>query len=210
MNMRYKKHFRSVVQRHYPDAFESLLAETESQYAVIAQDTQFTAKSTNPMDRRLDFAAYFLALIQSLEKHGEAFEQIRTVCLEITEAYIRPKNNWQQWLKRLPVLLMNTFVMKAIVRRLQKKTGTKGHPDGFLVRIITDKNETYGLGYGFDIVECGICKLFQKHQGWQYASILCEVDKLTSALAGLELVRSGTIANGAELCDFRFRKVTAE
>ncbi len=37
------------------------------------------------------------------------------------------------------------------------------------------------------------------------ASILCEVDKLTSSLAGLEMVRSGTIANGAAKCDFRWK-----
>ena len=37
-------------------------------------------------------------------------------------------------------------------------------------------------------------------------SILCEVDEITSALAGLKLVRTGTIANGAKKCDFRFIK----
>lgn len=52
-----------------------------------------------------------------------------------------------------------------------------------------------------------ICKLFQKHGAGRYAAILCEVDKLTSSLAGLELIRSGTIANGAAKCDFKFRKV---
>jgi hypothetical protein len=80
-----------------------------------------------------------------------------------------------------------------------------GHPDGFVVKMITDKKETYGLGYGIDIVECGICKLFNKHGYYQYARILCEVDELTSGLAGLKLIRAGTIANGASKCDFRWK-----
>ena len=87
----------------------------------------------------------------------------------------------------------------------EKKVKNAGHPDGFVVKIITDKKETYGLGYGIDIVECGICKLFNKHGYSSYARILCEVDEITSGLAGLELIRAGTIANGASKCDFRWK-----
>lgn len=38
------------------------------------------------------------------------------------------------------------------------------------------------------------------------ASLRCEEDYITFALAGLQLVRTWTIANEAEQCDFRFRK----
>lgn len=82
----------------------------------------------------------------------------------------------------------------------------KGHPDGFRVNMLTDKAETLGFGYGFDIMECGICKLFKKHNYQKYTPILCEVDHITSNLAGLTLIRTGTIANGATTCDFRFKK----
>lgn len=58
----------------------------------------------------------------------------------------------------------------------------------------------------FDILECGICKLFKKHNYEKYSSILCEVDEITSRLAGLKLIRTGTIALGAKKCDFRFKK----
>ena len=78
----------------------------------------------------------------------------------------------------------------------------------FARKLLQIKPETYNLGYGFDIYECGICKLFQKHNAGKYASILCEVDKVTSNLAGLELIRNSTIAYGAEKCDFRFKKIS--
>lgn len=87
-----------------------------------------------------------------------------------------------------------------------QKISRKWHEDGFRAELITDKEETYGLGYGIDILECGICKLFSKHHAQAYTPILCEVDKITSNLAGLELIRKGTIANGADKCDFRFKK----
>jgi hypothetical protein len=41
----------------------------------------------------------------------------------------------------------------------------------------------------------------------KYASILCEVDELTSNMAGLQLIRTGTIALGAKKCNFRYKKI---
>lgn len=149
--------------------------------------------------------AYFLALIKVLDNHGEHFEGIKAVSLEIVKEYVRPKNRLQRYLKKLPVKLLNTKLANIVLRSFDRKISIRGHNNGFVAKIITDKNETFGLGYGIDILECGICKLFKRHQYEQYAKILCEVDEVTSSLAGLKLVRTGTIANGAKRCDFRFR-----
>lgn len=205
--MSLKKYFRQTLRRQYPSDFRQICAGIEARYAAISPDVSFARSSPNPMDKRLDYTAYFLATIQALEQQGETFEKIREICLDITYAYVRPKNGLHAWLKRLPVKLIRSQPGRWLIGFMKKKTGRLGHPDGFLVHVITDPAQTYSLGYGFDIVECGICKLFQKHGAVRYAAILCEVDQITSSLAGLELIRSGTIANGATKCDFRFRKV---
>jgi len=103
--------------------------------------------------------------------------------------------------------MTNTWLAGIIINAFNKRINHNPNPEGFVANIITDKAETYGLGYGFDILECGICKLFEKHNYNEYASILCEVDEITSGFAGLKLIRTGTIANGAKKCDFRFKKV---
>lgn len=76
----------------------------------------------------------------------------------------------------------------------------KGHADGSLVQIVTEP----GAAFGFDILKCGIVKLFRTHGAERCVPILCRVDELTSAMTGLELPRAGTIALGAARCDFRF------
>jgi hypothetical protein len=102
-------------------------------------------------------------------------------------------------------MLIGSWPARFLLTQLNKRLI---HPNerGFVARIITDPDETFGLGYGVDILECGICKLFNSHNYSRYASILCDVDEITSGLAGLKLVRSGTIAGGAEKCDFRFKR----
>jgi hypothetical protein len=204
----YKPYFKQSIERYYQLDAANLIAQVNAEFLVIQSDVAFAATSSNPVDRRLDFAAYFLSLIKVLEKRGEHYDKIREICLEITIAYVQPKNRAEAFLKKLIPKLVGYKITNYFLKIFDSKVSEAGHPDGFVARIITDKNETYSLGYGIDILECGICKLFSKHNAHQYTSILCEVDKITSALAGLELIRHGTIANGAAKCDFRFKLVT--
>ncbi len=203
--MKYRKFFKQIINTKLPELASSIVLETDNQYLTVSKNTNFSKKSSNPLDKRLDLMAYFLALIKTLEKNHIGYENIKSLCIEIATEYVRPKNKFQNWLKRLPPRLINTTLARQLLKMMDRKISQKGHEDGFLAKVITDKQETYGFGYGIDIMECGVCKLFYKHKAEKYTPILCEVDKITSGLAGLELIRNGTIANGADKCDFRFK-----
>jgi L-2-amino-thiazoline-4-carboxylic acid hydrolase len=203
---KYKKYFIRNIRENFPGRADKMIAEINKHYTNISPDITFAASSKNPIDKRLDFCAYFLALIKTLDEQGENFETIRKTCLEIVTEYVRPKNKIQQMTRRLPAKLANTWFAVIFLKAFKKKVSTNSNPDGFIANIITDKEETFGLGYGIDILECGICKLFKKHHYEKYASLLCEVDEITAGLAGLKLIRTGTIALGAKKCDFRFKK----
>jgi hypothetical protein len=202
----YKKYFAKAIRYYYPNSFSEIISQTHMNYLEISKDTSFALTSKNPMDKRLDFCAYFLALIMTLDKTGESYDRIREICLVITTEYVQPKNKLQEYIKRLLPKLTSTWIGQILIKWLHKKVSVNPNTDGFIANIITDKQETYGLGYGIDILECGICKLFKKYNYQSYASILCEVDEITSGLAGLKLIRTGTIANGAKKCDFRFQQ----
>jgi hypothetical protein len=202
----FRKYFVCAIQGHYPEQSKQILAQTDDHYHKISPDTAFAQTSKNPIDKRLDFTSYFLALIKTLDGRGEGFDSIRKICLEVVIAYVQPGNQVQAFLKRLLPKLIDTWVGQRLISAFHKRVSINQNKDGFIANIITNKQETYGLGYGIDIIECGICKLFKKHNFGKYASILCEVDEITSSLAGLTLIRSGTIANGAQKCDFRFKR----
>jgi hypothetical protein len=204
--MKYRKHFAEATLRQFDAESRSIIEDTDSRYHSISKDVGFAAHSTNPLDRRLDFAAYFLAFIQALEQRGLKYEEIKKICLEITAEFVRPKNVFQRWFKKLPPKFINTGLARSLINLLNRKVSVKGNADGFRAVITTDSGDTFGFGYGVDILECGICKLFAKHKADHYNTILCEVDKITSSMAGLELVRTGTIATGFKKCDFRYKK----
>jgi len=184
-----------------------MVADVDNQFEIMLPDVKFAATSSNPIDKRLVFSAYFLALIKVLDQHGEGYDRIRDVSLEIVKEYVRPKSRFQQFMKKLPVKIIGFKLTQVALRILAKKVSTKGHPDGFVATMTFDKKDTFGLGYGVDILECGICKLFKKQGYEKFSRILCEVDEVTSNLAGLKLIRKGTIANGAKTCDFRYQRI---
>ena len=202
----YKKYFIQALRNNYPLNYAGIISTSDNHYSDISKDTRFALHSKNPIDKRLDFCAYFLALIKTLHQQGETFENTRKICLEIVTAWVQPKNKLQAIIKKSIPIMIRTLPGRLLIHSLKKKVRTNKNTGGFIANIITDKKETYGLGYGIDILECGICKLFKKHHYEKYASILCEVDEITSAMAGLKLIRSGTLANGASKCDFRFKR----
>ncbi len=204
--MALRKYFIKTIKSNYPDTGESLIERIDENYKDISADIAFSKTSKNPLDKRLDFCAYFLAMIRALDEQGESFETIRKNCLTVAIAFVRPKNRIHAWIKRMIPKLAGTPVATVLLRSLNRKLSRNSNPDGFIANIITDRSETYGFGYGIDILECGICKLFEKHQYSRFTPILCEVDEITSRISGLTLIRSGTIANGAKKCDFRFKK----
>ena len=73
----------------------------------------------------------------------------------------------------------------------------------WVVDILT-KTDDYELGY--DYHECGVCKLYNDEGCPELAPYMCRMDFVLADIMDMKLVRTGTIAEGAELCDFRYSR----
>lgn len=203
--MKFKKHFESAIKKHLKTDHPKIMAELEDRFVEIEKDVSFAKTSPNPMDKRLEFIGYFLAFIQTLEANRSDYEQIREISLEIAYEYVKPKSRFHAWLKKMPMKFVDYSFAQKLLAKMNSKLIKRGHENGFVAEVITDKEKTLGLGYGINILECGVCKLFNKYEANEYTSILCDVDKITTGFAGLELVLTGTISRGAPVCDFRYK-----
>jgi hypothetical protein len=85
-----------------------------------------------------------------------------------------------------------------------------------LKRFTFKKDEKYGWAsdfpqsdayIAFNMTKCGLSDWFRDQGAPEIASIACEGDFIwTKLLTGLEFIRTKTIANGNDVCDFRFLK----
>ncbi len=61
------------------------------------------------------------------------------------------------------------------------------------------------LDWGMNIKSCAICHAFGKYNAMDLVPYMCATDDVMSDLNGEGLRRSGSIALGAEQCDFRYK-----
>jgi len=63
-----------------------------------------------------------------------------------------------------------------------------------------------GEGRGLDHTECGIVKYLTREGAPELARYLCWVDYPVFAAMRVKLIRTETIAQGCQRCDFRFSR----
>jgi hypothetical protein len=60
--------------------------------------------------------------------------------------------------------------------------------------------------FGFDMTECALVKFLHAEGADELVPFLCRIDFATSKAFGWGLVRTTTLAEGGEKCDFRFKR----
>ena len=71
--------------------------------------------------------------------------------------------------------------------------------------IIDGDGKNKSFDYGIDFTECGICKFFGANDAEELIPYMCATDFIASDALGSGLVRTTTLAEGADKCDFRFK-----
>lgn len=59
--------------------------------------------------------------------------------------------------------------------------------------------------WGFDVTTCGIVSLYSRYGATDLVPYMCAIDDVMSDQANAGLRRSGTVALGADRCDFRYQ-----
>ena len=86
-------------------------------------------------------------------------------------------------------------------RAWSRETHLKKYKNDWVVDVL-EKTDDYE--FGFDYLECGVCKLCWDEGCFELAQYLCRLDFMLVELIGIRLERTTTLAEGGEKCDIRF------
>lgn len=197
-----EKSFRTILEAEFPVEAESILQEMREEFNSILPRLPYIGGEKNLLTENLVISAWFLSLYKALSKRGHGDDLIGDLCYRIAEDFVHKQ---PQWAAKLQGVLAGTGLFKNMYRKLSEKSQKREYPGDFVVQYVEGSCEHFD--YGFDFTECGICKLFQAENASQFRKHMCRIDYLTTSFNGIELIRTGTIANGHEKCDFRFRKL---
>ncbi len=82
-----------------------------------------------------------------------------------------------------------------------KLAKTKPVPNGFSFEVVSG---SANFDFGYDVTHCPVADLFKQYDAQALLAYICATDDLMSKQLGQGLTRTGTIATGANKCDFRY------
>lgn len=190
-----------LVDRFGEEGLDVAIAETRQEYEAVIDRLPWIGGSANPRSFSLYGSAFWLALWRVLEPRGLRLDEAAELFGEMFRTY------WSRYprvLRRLYGRIRMGPANQKKVRRLAVASQARTNPADFVSRFVP--GEPGHFDYGIDFVECGIIKLLRAEGAEELAPVLCELDWPHAELLGIELIRTTTLAQGGERCDFRFRR----
>jgi hypothetical protein len=148
----------------------------------------------------LIYGVYYLAVYRVLKVEGQSVEEAGKVIFDTFQAM----SHYPKWLLRLVGALRYNQQYVRRLREAAERTQERRYPGDWVAAFIEGDGEAFD--YGIDVTECGICKFYRAQGAEELAPYLCLSDYVVSDAFDRGLVRYKTLAEGAEVCDFRYKK----
>ena len=142
----------------------------------------------------------FLALYLALKKRGASSEKVGSIALEAVEKlYSSPFAGVLRFFNSLRPIQSRAQASARLAIESQKRR----YPDDFVCLFV--EGDGVNFDFGFDYIECGICKFFHRQEADEFSQYMCRLDYPFTKAMGVRLIRTSTIAEGGEKCDFRYK-----
>lgn len=188
------------VSRYGEEAVKAMLLEARQEYEALIPHVPYIG-GKQPFTQFLISTAWFLAMYRVLQRRGESVEEIGVFAYQVSEAYLQA---YPAFLRR--VVGHMTFSARYL-RRLKKRAAeshARTYPGDYVYDYVEGDGETFD--YGVDYLECAGYKFLKEQGAAELAPYICPADILYSQALGWGLKRTTTLAEGAERCDFRFKR----
>ena len=181
------------------DRAAGLVQEIRQQYAALAPEMPYIGGEENPFTEWLTYGAYYLAVYQVLQAEGQTVEQVGRVIYDTFLAMAE----YPKWLIRLVGRFKYNQAYVRTLREAAATTQQRRYPGDWVATFVEGDGEAFD--YGLDIAECGICKFYRAQGAFELAPYMCLSDYVVSDAFERGLVRYRTLAEGASVCDFRYK-----
>lgn len=193
---------RKVIVAHFGESLAELVAaEARREYESLIPQLPYIGGRQNPQTQILLSAALFLALYKALRAQDWAADEIGALVYEAVETTY----------SRVPLRLGRLYgwlgFRESSLRKAREQATAsqeRRYAGDWVYSVVDGDGQSFD--YGLDFEECGIWKFFQGQGAEEFTPYMCQLDYIASERLGWGLVRTTTIAEGGDRCDFRFRQ----
>lgn len=190
-----------LVQRYGKEFADRLYKQTRQVYEkLIPEIPHIEGTRALALNSFLLITAQELAVYKTMKKHGKTPSQAWEICHEAIKQRMEKFSKIKRWL--LNKLMHSKFLMKIVKRRVEK--GKQLKFGDFEVRYLIGDGKDFD--WGVDYLACGNYNFAKAQGAEEFAPYVCMSDIALSDALGWGLIRTQTIADGCQSCDFRFKK----
>jgi hypothetical protein len=191
-----------IIQEKYGKVLaETAVIQSAIEFEKLIPQIPYIGGESNSMTDTLVQMTSLLALYRALKREGKPVAEIGDLFYEIAQAQV---NRFPQWLRHL---IGRFYLSRWNFKRLQGKAAVsqqRQYPGDFVIELVP-ANNSHTL-QGINYLECGVVKFFAQQGAAELTPHMCRIDYLLFPAMGIQLNRTGTIAQGCTHCDFRFQK----
>ena len=191
----------SISSSYGADFADTLYREVRKEYEeLIPQIPHVNGVKGRPLNSFLLISSQALAVYKVMKKYGKTTGEAWEIC----------HNALRLWMEKLPRIkrwLFGDLMYSGIARRRMRKLSEAGRRlrfGNFEIKYVVGDGKNFD--FGVDYVACGIYKFMQEQGAEEFAPYVCMSDIALSDAMGWGLIRTETLADGCERCDFRFKK----
>ncbi|MHC4791144.1 MAG: L-2-amino-thiazoline-4-carboxylic acid hydrolase [Planctomycetota bacterium] len=193
-----------LVNRYGEELAGRLYREARQEYeTIIPEIPHIEGARARPLNLFLRIVAQELAVYRVMKKHGKTPGEAWEICHEAIKLRMEKFSKIKRWL--LKYLMFSGFLKRRVKRRAEK--GEQLKFGDFEVRYIIGDGKEFD--WGVDYVACGNYNFLKAQGAEEFAPYICLSDIPLGDALGWGLIRTQTIADGCEMCNFRFKKASA-
>ena len=193
---------QAYLSQRYGEKFaDTLYRDTRKEYDNLLPEIPYIEGTrARALNSFLLITAQELALYRAMKKHGKGPGEAWEIC---HEAIQRRMEKFSGIKRRLLEYFMHSYFLKRIVRRRAERGEQLKFGDFEIRYLIGDGKE---FDWGVDYVGCGNYNFMKAQGAEEFAPYVCMSDIALGDALGWGLIRTQTIADGCQYCDFRFKK----
>lgn len=193
---------REAGKAYFDDAtLDSMINETREAFESLIPQIPYIGGRKNRLSEMLPKSAMSLALYKVLKARGMPVEEIGKLNYEIAERYSK---HVPRLVRPFMSRLRFSRIIKRVLKKMAERSQKREYIEDWVFFYVEGDGEHFDLG--IDYTECAICKLFQQQGADEFTKYMCLIDFASSKASGSGLFRTTTLAEGAEKCDFRWKK----
>lgn len=191
---------REVLARHFgDDAADALHRATWQEYQSLLPELPDIGGEQNLNSGNLQASAYCLAGYRVLTARGLTAAEVGLINYQA----FATASDLPEWLGPMLGRMQHGQTNQARWRAQAAESQKRQYPGDWVFTFVEGDGQAFD--YGLDFTECGICKFYHAQGADELAPYLCLMDGVVSDAFDYGLVRLKTLAEGAEVCDFRYK-----